>query len=669
MKPKFFPSSLLSVSLAAIVLSSARGATPISWTGGNGNWQDGAKWSLGVEATIAHDVTLNSAGVNGDQTILLNGVRFANSITSVNTGSTTILSGGSAQTIAVGTGGITLASGSGALTIGSGDGNGVRTRLTGGSVFTFDNQSTSLLWLRNTLAPADSVEGAVTLNVTGSGNTSFSEGVNNGVGANSVFGIVKSGSGTLDLSGVAASNFSGGVAINGGTVITNSNGRLGNTSGTLSFDGGTLRFTENISSSDPAFRLNRATTINAGGATYQVDAGKTVQNIGVISGTGQLIKTGEGTLALWTVDNTYEGGTRIDQGVLDISGNSRLGKADSTVTINGGTLRTATSITTLAGVRPIEITAAGGAIEVAGESTVFRHEGTISGAGALTKTGSGTIYLVGDKSYAGGTNLNGGTVLFWTAGRLGSGNLTFDGGRLQTNHDSLTLNKSAVLNAGGGILSGQAVNSRMNFTGSIFGAGGLGVNGLGTVEISGVNSYTGATSVTQGTLVVKSSINSSTALNVSGGTFRFGASNVVSDSALVTMGEGGVMATNNFSDMLGALAVNGTATIDLSGGESLLHFASSNTQTWTGTLSFTGWTGLVGGGDTEGVFFGSGLTGLTTDQLGRISFVNPEGLAAGTYSARILETGEVVPFELIPEPSAVLLALFGAGGFVTRRRR
>lgn len=669
MKPKFFPSSLLSVSLAAIVLSSARGATPISWNGGNGNWQDGTKWSLGVEATIAHDVTLNSTGVNGDQTILLNGIRNANSITSVNTGSTTILSGGSAQSIVVGTGGITLASGSGALTIGSGDGSGVRTRLTGGTVFTFDNQSTSLLWLRNTLAPADSLGGTVTLNVTGSGNTSFSEGVNNGIGTNSVFGIVKSGSGTLDLSGAAASNFSGGIAINGGTVITNSNGRMGNTSAPLSFNGGTLRFTENISGGETANRLNRATMINAGGATYHVDAGKTVQNIGVISGTGQLIKTGEGTLALWTADNTYEGGTRIDQGTLDISGNTRLGLATSKVTINGGTLRVATSITTAPGVRPIEITSAGGAIEVAGESTVFRHEGTIEGAGALTKTGSGTIYLVGDKTYAGGTNLNGGTVLFWTAGRLGSGNLTFDGGRLQTNHESLTLDKSAVLNAGGGILSGQLALSKMTFTGSISGSGGLGVNGLGTVEIAGANSYTGATSVTQGTLVVKSSINSSTAVNVSGGTFGLGASNVVSDSALVTMGEGGVIATNNFSDMLGALAVTGTATINLSGGESVLRFAASNTQTWTGALSLTGWTGLVGGGDTEGVFFGSSSSGLTTDQLGRVTFVNPEGLAEGTYSARMLSTGEVVPFELIPEPSAALLVLVGAAGFVSRRRR
>jgi hypothetical protein len=41
--------------------------------------------------------------------------------------------------------------------------------------------------------------------------------------------------------------------------------------------------------------------------------------------------------------------------------------------------------------------------------------------------------------------------------------------------------------------------------------------------------------------------------------------------------------------------------------------------------------------------FGSSASGLSTAQLRQIVFTNPAGFAAGTYSAQILSTGEVVP--------------------------
>ncbi|RYD26199.1 MAG: PEP-CTERM sorting domain-containing protein [Verrucomicrobiaceae bacterium] len=68
--------------------------------------------------------------------------------------------------------------------------------------------------------------------------------------------------------------------------------------------------------------------------------------------------------------------------------------------------------------------------------------------------------------------------------------------------------------------------------------------------------------------------------------------------------------------------------------------------------------------------FGDGSGSLEQGQVDSILFVNPSapGLQAGTYSAMLLASGEVVPHALIPEPSAGLLVLLGAGLAMRRRR-
>jgi len=56
----------------------------------------------------------------------------------------------------------------------------------------------------------------------------------------------------------------------------------------------------------------------------------------------------------------------------------------------------------------------------------------ISGTGALTKTGSGTLTLSGSNSYSGTTYINAGTLSLGTLNALaGGGSLTFTGGTLQ----------------------------------------------------------------------------------------------------------------------------------------------------------------------------------------------------------------------------------------------
>ena len=109
--------------------------------------------------------------------------------------------------------------------------------------------------------------------------------------------------------------------------------------------------------------------------------------------------------------------------------------------------------------------------------------------------------------------------------------------------------------------------------------------------------------------------------------------------------QGGSGTTGNAG--LGALTLNSNAIIDLTN-TSVLHFADSTGETWTGTLSILNWSGapIIGGG-WEQILFGTGgiLPGVDPTQLSQIQFIDPVGFAAGIYSAIYAGTNlnEIVP--------------------------
>src|SRR5947207_1627707 len=88
-----------------------------------------------------------------------------------------------------------------------------------------------------------------------------------------------------------------------------------------------------------------------------------------------------------------------------------------------------------------------------------------------------------------------------------------------------------------------------------------------------------------------------------------------------------------------------SATIDLAGSASRLSFANSSGETWAGgsTLVVTNWNGNPSGGGAEQLQFGTDQTGLTSSQLAQIQF----HLGTNSYTAKILNTGEVVPDHLV----------------------
>ena len=186
--------------------------------------------------------------------------------------------------------------------------------------------------------------------------------------------LVKTDLGTLVLSGM--NTYTGGTAINGGTVQVAADNNLGAATSGLRFDGGTLATTA-------SFTTNRATTLNANGGTFDIAPTTTLTMAGVIGGAGALTKADIGTLVL-TGTNTYSGGTTIASGVLQLGAGGTTGSIVGNVA-DSGTL----------------------AFDFSNGMT---FAGVISGGGAVSQIGSGATILTADNPYTGGTTINAGTL-------------------------------------------------------------------------------------------------------------------------------------------------------------------------------------------------------------------------------------------------------------------
>ncbi|MDX8497990.1 autotransporter outer membrane beta-barrel domain-containing protein [Mesorhizobium sp. VK4C] len=331
--------------------------------------------------------------------------------------------------------------------------------------------------------------------------------------------LVKTDLGTLVLKG--ANSYSGGTAINGGTLQVASDGSLGAASGGLSLDGGTLHTTDTFTSA-------RAVSIAAGGGTFDTNALTRLTLTGTVGGAGTLTKTDAGTLVL-TGTNSYQGGTVINGGTVEVSADANLGNAAGALTFNGGTLHTTGTFTAA---RDATLNAGGGTFDT-DNSTTLTLTGAVGGAGALTKGGAGTLVLTADNTYAGGTTISGGTL------QLGDGGAT-----------------GAI--TGDVVDNGKLVFDRNNsygFAGLISGSGGLDQIGSGVTILTADNSYAGATNVGAGTLIIDGDQSAASgATTVAAGGALGGIGTI---GGAVSVLDGGALNPGDIGTTPGTLTING----------------------------------------------------------------------------------------------------------------
>ena len=219
---------------------------------------------------------------------------------------------------------------------------------------------------------------------------------------------------------------------------------------------------------------------------------------------------------------------------------------------------------------------------------------------SLIKYGTGTLTIAGDATYTGGTSIYGGTLVLGAGGTSGSviGNITFCSDATVSGCDALT-DKFLVFNR----------SDVFTFGGVISGPGQVVQAGSGTTVLSGVNTYTGPTTVMAGTLSVTGSITSS--VFVDSGAMLSGSGTVGS----VTINDGGVLAPANPG---GALTAQGNLVFSTAG-VYLVQIADSGSD----RVNVTGTATLAGD-----VFVA--LTGSTISKQHTI--LNATGGVTGTFA-------------------------------------
>jgi outer membrane autotransporter protein len=128
-------------------------------------------------------------------------------------------------------------------------------------------------------------------------------------------------------------------------------------------------------------------------------------------------------------------------------------------------------------------------------------DGTATG---FAKTGNGTLVLTAANTYTGDTSLLGGTLSVASDDNLGiGGGLIFDGGVLRVTGKTFTGTTRAITwGAAGGGFDIESVFNTFTVSQSLNGSGGLTKLGEGTLVLSGINGYSGGTTISRGLLSV-----------------------------------------------------------------------------------------------------------------------------------------------------------------------
>jgi len=357
-----------------------------------------------------------------------------------------------------------------------------------------------------------------------------------GAGGGNGGGLVKTGAGTLDFSLVGTQSYQTSTTVEGGLIRLSQEDNLGPATNTLHLNGGGLNPTSSFTLTPMPINIGPNSGI------IQVDSGASFTTNGIISGDGELVKNGLGTLTL-AATNTYTGGTTVSDGVL----------SGTTQTIQGNVVNNSSVIFT--------------------QTSDGTYSGAMSGTGSLEKQGAAKLTLSGVNTYSGGTTVTAGTL------------------------EGTTNSVQGNITSSGAVIFDQGTDG--TYSGILSGTGSLEKLGSGKVSLSGSNTHTGGTTVTAGTLEGSTSSlpgditnNSALIFNQSvDGTYA----GVISGSgSLEKLGAGKVSLTGSNTYSGGTTVTSGTLegdTTSLPGNitnNSALAFNQSTDGTFAGVISGTG---------------------------------------------------------------------------------
>jgi autotransporter-associated beta strand protein len=311
------------------------------------------------------------------------------------------------------------------------------------------------------------------LTIAGTASTTYS-----GVWSGGRINVDKSGgTGTLTLTGVNTS--SGRFTLTKGNVIVDAAASLCGDIADVDVNGGVLTLNqaaekiENLSGTGGSIVLNNAAL------SLISDPVASTSYAGIISGSGGLTRQNANattrTLTL-TGENTYDGNTIIDKGIIAVGNASALGSTTgyTQVTATGAEVLFTGAATNFTVSEPLRIAGTGAT-----------NGGAISVIASATPTLSGPVTLIGDATIA----------VSSTAG------LTLNNANAITS----TANENLTLQGGSGAGAGGTISGEISL-----GAGSLTKLQGGTWTLSGSNSYSGGTTISGGTLKANNSTGSAT---------------------------------------------------------------------------------------------------------------------------------------------------------------